>query len=306
MRYRGLKNGLKNYFTFTRGEQNGIIVLSVILLLVILFNVFLRGIVTSKSNLDPANYEKIDSFFSSLEYVAPNKTDEVEHSVLKEELVVKRMPKLFYFNPNTVDVDSLIDLGLSVKQAKVVVNYRNKGGRFRKPEDFAKIYAIDSATFQRLKAWIKIPEIVLKSDSTAIKPELEKIYIDINSADSVMLTKLKGIGRSYARRIVAYRNLLGGFYSIDQLTEVYGLNPATVSSIQSNIWVDSSRIRKLNLNLISYEELKCHPYLTDYQAKSIVYYRSKLKIIQNIEELVDNKLVPPDCFEKIKPYLTVK
>jgi DNA uptake protein ComE-like DNA-binding protein len=217
------------------------------------------------------------------------------------------LPKVdnFYFNPNTISADSLVDLGLSPKQAQVIINYRNKGGKFKIADDFSRIHVIDSTTFHRLKPWIRIPKnTVAKVDSFNVAKI--PIRIELNSADSASLTKLKGIGRSFARRIVAYRDLLGGFYSINQLSEVYGLTPEIVNSIRPNIWVDSSSIRILNLNLISYEELKQHPYLTDYQAKSIIYYRSKQRVIAKPIDLLNNKIIPPDRYQKIAPYFDVK
>ena len=163
----------------------------------------------------------------------------------------------------------------------------------------------DSFTFKRLRPWVQITSIN-QTDSSRAQTPTEQVIVEINSADSVALTKIRGIGRSFARRIVLYRNSLGGFYCTNQLLEVYGLNPEVVKSIQENIYIDSSLIRKLNLNLISYEELKGHPYITDYQAKSIIYYRSKRGSIGNVAELLDNKLLPKDRYEKIKPYFTVK
>jgi len=135
---------------------------------------------------------------------------------------------------------------------------------------------------------------------------VQAILVELNSADSISLTKIKGIGRSFARRIILYRNLLGGFYSINQLSEVYGLNNELISTIRPNIWIDSLAVKRININMVTYEELKNHPYLTDYQAKSIVYYRSKRGSFVSLTEVLESKLLPEDRFIKIKPYLTLK
>ena len=304
MKNRILKGRIKHFLTYSKSEKNGTIVLAVMLLLLIVASFIYRPI-SSSTFIDKETYDKIDSFFTSVQYDEPADELNSKRNVLFEELPISKEFKSFHFNPNTISIDSLVDLGLSPKQAQVVINYRNKGGRFKTPDDLSKIHVIDSSTFTRLRPWIQIPTII-QTDSSRAQTPTERLIVEINSTDSVTLTKIKGIGRSFARRIVLYRNSLGGFYSANQLLEVYGLNPELVKSIQENIYIDTSLIRKLNLNLISYEELKGHPYITDYQAKSIIYYRSKQGSIGNVAELLDNKLLPKDRYEKIKPYFTVK
>ncbi|MCB8964569.1 MAG: helix-hairpin-helix domain-containing protein [Bacteroidales bacterium] len=296
---------LKQFATYSRSERNGTIVLGVLLLLLIVSTTLLRGLFTRTSEVNTATVEKIDSFFNSLKHSGSEPTLS-NHSAAVEELTAARTVQEFYFNPNTVTLDSLIDLGLSPKQAQVVVNYRSKGGRFRTPDDLSKIHVIDSATFQRLRSWVRIPQnLPVNGNSTSVTAPVQ-VKVDLNSADSVALTKLKGIGPGFARRIIAYRNMLGGFYSTAQLSEVYGITPELIAAIEHNVWVDSTTIRSVNINMATYEHLKNHPYITDYQAKAIVYYRSKRGTIVCEDELLQNKLLPQDRFYKLKPYLTVK
>lgn len=304
MRKNKVSSTLKSFLTYSKSERNGTILLAALLLMLIVASFIYRPI-SSSSIANKETYEKTDSFFRSMQYVESDVDFNSKRSVLSEELPITKEVRLFKFNPNTISIDSLMDLGLSPKQAQVVINYRNKGGQFRRPDDFSKIHVIDSSTFQRLRPWIVTPEVTIASTDT-LKITKTAIIVELNSADSLSLTKLKGIGRSFARRIVTYRDLLGGFYSVSQLYEVYGLNPDLVNSLTPNIWVDSSAIRRININLIGYEELKGHPYLTDYQAKSIIYYRSKQGNIAKLNELVENKILPQERYKKIAPYLTVK
>lgn len=306
MTWKSIISNFKRLFIYTKSEKNGTIVLSVILIALIVITFLLNPLVTSNSALDNDTHQTVDSFFRSLEYIEPVDKVANNHSLLKEELSFTKEIKQFYFDPNTVNIDSLIDLGLSQKQAQVVINYRSKGGRFKTANDLSKIHVIDSATFLRLKPWVRINENKLLTDSVKVSAPVQTILIELNSADSIALTKIKGIGRSFARRIILYRNLLGGFYSINQLTEVYGLNNEVISSIKSNIWIDSLAVKRININMVTYEELKNHPYLTDYQAKSIVYYRSKRGSFASLTEILESKLLPEDRFHKIKPYLTLK
>lgn len=304
MKNRVIKGRAKYFFTYSTSERNGTITLAVILLLLI-FGSFIYRPISSATIVDNETYEMVDSFFRSLQYVDAEVDFTFKPNVLTEEIPVPKKNETFFFNPNTISIDSLIDLGLSPKQAQVVVNYRNKGGKFRNPDDFSKIHVIDFATFQRLRPWILIPKDAIVKFDSSVLPE-KTFTLELNSADSISLNKLKGIGPSYARRIISYRELLGGFYSINQLSEVYGLNQDIINSLKSIITIDSSRVRKINLNLIGYEELRRHPYLSDYQAKSIVYYRSKRGSINDLSELIDNKLLPVDRYNKIRPYFTIK
>lgn len=306
MAWKSTISNIKRFFIYTKSEKNGTIVLAIILIALVTITFFLNPLLTNNSNIDNDTHQKVDSFFRSLEYTEPVNREPNDHSALKEELSFTKEIKQFYFDPNTVNMDSLIDLGLSPKQAQVVINYRTKGGRFKTANDLSKIHVIDSVTFLRLKPWVRISENYLIADSAKVNVPVQSILVELNSADSISLTKIKGIGRSFARRIILYRNLLGGFYSINQLSEVYGLNNELISTIRPNIWIDSLAVKRININMVTYEELKNHPYLTDFQAKSIVYYRSKRGSFVSLTEILESKLLPEDRFIKIKPYLTLK
>jgi len=217
--------------------------------------------------------------------------------------------KNFFFDPNTVTVDELVMLGLSVKQANIVEKYRSKGGRFHTPEDFAKIYVIDSANFKRLKPWIAINQLALELQPKSKKDSLPTVdttplIIELNSADTLELVKIKGIGKVFARRIVAYRNLLGGYVNIRQLNEVYGIRPELVTSISSQIIIDSTKIKLININRITYEDLKKHPYISEYHAKAIIYYRGKVGNIKSKYELLENKVLTKEKYGNIRSYIT--
>jgi DNA uptake protein ComE-like DNA-binding protein len=292
---------VKSLLYFSRGERNGTIVLVVVLSLLTVVPYLYKKYFDVIAPPDPMIVQKADSFFLALQYHEPDKTIEPP-SGIEAEMELPRTKKSFLFDPNTVSLDSLMELGLSRKQAEVFVKYRLKGGRFRTPDDIDKIFVIDSATKSRLKSLVRItPFSDTISHERAI--DTKPIHVELNSADTLSLLKLKGIGSTYAKRIVGYRNLLGGFYSIEQLGEVYGFTPQLVDQLRQNIFIDTTRIRKINLNLIKYEDLRTHPYVNDYQAKAIIYYRSQKGTIQNLDELWQNKLLPRDRFEKLKHYL---
>lgn len=303
-------SGVKDYLTFSKGERNGIIFLILLILGLMIAPLFYRAFVKTPPNDSSLFFTKVDSFFNSLE-AKPDLSDKAIPNPLENEIPRQSKEiKYFYFDPNKANVDEMLQLGLSVKQALVVEKYRGKGGLFRSPQDFAKIYVIDSVTYHKLEPWIKIDPLALNSKPRtaldSIKPvDIRPTIVELNTTDTLELIKIKGIGRSYARRIIAYRNLLGGYSSIYQLSEVYGIKPELINSIAKLVTVDTAKIRTINVNLVSYEELKKHPYLSEFQAKAIIYYRSKVGTLKSVKELVDNKILPYDKFIRIKSYLVV-
>jgi competence protein ComEA len=300
----------KEWFSFSRSQRYGIIVLSLLVLLAAAYPLLYKTLFYNPRPLVEADsFYKIDSFLNSLKYSPPK--DKQSFSFESEESPAKSEAENFVFDPNTVTASDLVRLGLSTKQAAVIENYRIKGGRFNEPEDFSKMYVVDNKTFRRLEPFIKIApkeERSVEPESTGFAMEtreMEKLYLELNSVDTLQLTKLRGIGRGYARRIVSYRNVLGGYHSTDQLVEVYGFSKDMLKSIESNLWVDTLKITKLNINIINYQDLKSHPYLTDYQARAIIYYRETMGNFKDIKEVVEHKLIDNNTYERIKPYLII-
>lgn len=262
-------------------------------------------------SLDSENFQQVDSFFTSLNYTPQTKAK--RFSFTDEEKKLKPEPETFPFDPNTVSATQLVRLGLSVSQAATIERYRNKGGVFVTPFDFSKMYVIDSSMYNRLKPYIQIEQIEEDDTTHLTKPAAFRtnykdeppLYIELNTADTLEITKIKGIGRGYARRIISYRNLLGGFHSVDQLAEVYGFPPDLLESIRQTVWVDTLLVNKLNINLVEYQTLKAHPYLTNYQAKAIIYYRETMQNFKSLDEMVKHKLIDEETLQKIRPYLEI-
>lgn len=163
-----------------------------------------------------------------------------------------RKVESFRFNPNTASLEELVRLGFSEKQAQAILNYREKGGRFRRPEDFAKSYVVADSVFERLKPYIDIPKL------------------DINRADSAAFTTLPGIGPYYAAKIVQYRARLGGFSHKEQLMEIYRFDQEKYDGLSD--LVSCSKPEPYPLWTLPEAELKLHPYIGN-SAHGIVIYR---------------------------------
>lgn len=294
---------IKSYLTFLRGERNATAILLVILVLVIVMQFLLSSIISSETVPDAKLIERADSFFLTLKYHPPEKEIEPVTGIIAELPAPKKRGS-FTFDPNTISVDSLVELGLSQKQAEVFVKYRMKGGIFRSPDDLDRIYVLDSSLLLHLKPLVRI---VARADSLSSNLKIEEpLRVELNSADTLSLIRLKGIGKTFAKRIANYRTLLGGFYSTAQLMEVYGFTEQMYEQIASSVWVDPSKVRKININLVKFEDLRVHPYVSDYQAKSIIYYRTQRGGIRSLNEILENKLMPKERFEKLEPYLTLE
>jgi DNA uptake protein ComE-like DNA-binding protein len=138
-------------------------------------------------------------------------------------------------------------------------------------------------------------------------PKQEKftpgIVIELNAADSLDLKKIPGIGSGFAKRIISYKNILGGYHRIEQLQEVYGMYEELYAQIAPYLAVNSEEIVQIAINKSSLDKLRAHPYINFYQAKAIIEIRRKKGKIKNIEELKLLEEFTGKDWIRISPYL---
>lgn len=139
--------------------------------------------------------------------------------------------------------------------------------------------------------------------SGAARSEVRRIQIEINSADTTVFMALRGIGRTLSRRFVSYRELLGGYVSIEQLKEVYGIRSGLIDTLAPQLRVDVSHIRKLELMEAAYRDLLRHPYLEKTDVEDILAYIAISKGIRRTEELLENKVLDSVTYRRVRPYL---
>ena len=130
--------------------------------------------------------------------------------------------------------------------------------------------------------------------------------VELNTADSSALTRIHGIGPSFARRIIAYRQKLGGFLSKEQLKEVYGLDSEKYAEINNQIRLDASRVKKFDINTVDFEALRHFPYLSYKQANAVIQYRVQHGNYQSLNDMRDIALLNDEILSKIAPYITFK
>jgi DNA uptake protein ComE-like DNA-binding protein len=144
-------------------------------------------------------------------------------------------------------------------------------------------------------------------DFTADTKKETKIFsrIELNGANQEKLEEIPGIGAFFAKNILKHRDRLGGFLRKEQLLEIWKFDIEKLNSIEQYIEVDSEKIRRIELNTISVEELKDHPYLNWSSANSIIKIRAQKGRFKSIEEIKESVLIDEEMFEKLKPYLTL-
>jgi competence ComEA-like helix-hairpin-helix protein len=132
------------------------------------------------------------------------------------------------------------------------------------------------------------------------------VIIELNTADSAKLTGLNGIGPSFARRIISYRNRLGGFVKKEQLLEVFGLDSEKYTGLQAQVSVDASKIKKIPVNTVGFDGLSHFPYLTYKQMNAIIRFREQHGEYESTDDLKNIVIMDDATLQKIKPYLTFK
>jgi len=294
-----LRRFLKEFLAFSKWEQKGIIILLALIVIVALFQVLYRPKPTL--HLTAPVQHKIDEFESKVIEMEWQKGRTADRSRYPNTRSGGNKFILFDFDPNTATVADFQQMGFTRKQADVIERYRLKGGVFRCKSDFQKIFVVSEDMFLRLEPFIRI-NFPAKDTSIRFSKAYKPVCLDINKADTAELVMLKGVGAVIAKRIVAYRDRLGGFVSNEQLLEVFGVDSSRYEGLRLQLKAPSP-IVKIKVNSISYEELRKHPYLTAYKARNIIYYRTKKGMIINIQELVINKIITPECSNKLKDYL---
>ncbi|MBB1282913.1 helix-hairpin-helix domain-containing protein [Flavisolibacter sp. BT320] len=219
--------------------------------------------------------------------------------------------ELFPFDPNIITVSDWQRLGLRERTAKTILNYVSKGGRFYKPEDLQKIWGLPEGFYNRVKDYIRLPEKAKRTPHDDddkpefVRAERNPFLVNINDADTAALIALPGIGSKLSARIIAFREKLGGFYSVEQVSETFGLPDSTFQKIKSRLQVDGNKIRKININTATKDELKEHPYIRWKLANVIVEYRNQHGSFRSPEELRNIVLIDEKTFEKIAPYVSL-
>lgn len=286
------------YFLLNKRERNGIVILSGLCVLILLIQKIYIEV--------PGNNEVLSYQFNIENSKELNETEQKKFAHTKNHQRVRE--HLFYFDPNTANSADLSMLGFNNKLIQRIEKYRSKGGKFLEPKDLEKIYGIDKILVSKLIPFVIIhkPELISKTESTnPVTPNiiLNKT-ISINKADTSVFKSL-GVEALLSKKIVKFRNYLGGFYSILQLKETIGMTDSCFNRINNLLTCDSSHIHKLNVNLSDARSLGKHPYLNYRQASAIIEYRNRHGDFSDLDAVYNSGVFSPDEWKKIKPYLSL-
>jgi competence ComEA-like helix-hairpin-helix protein len=304
-----MKERLKEYFYFSKLERAGVISLLILIVLLVIGRLLLFEYY-AQTDVDQKDISKIDAKIDSIK-LEQSKKESRERRFDQNQTNLKDIQD---FNPNTLGIDGWKEFGLSEKQAKSLLNYKELVGGFKSKEQFKRVYVISAKIHEQLAPHIILPETVVDNLKEFPKWENKKYEkyekkvraypkIDINEADTASFKRLYGIGDFLADMIVKRREELGGFVSKDQLKEVYGLKEETLTRLDTQLVFVPTKLRKLSINTATKEELKAHPYLYWKHANAIVNYRKQHGEYKALDELKKIVLINDSIFQKVKPYL---
>ncbi len=309
-----MRNFLREYFSFTRTQRNGILVLLLLIVILLIVPYFIPFFF-KHDEIDFSAFQKEIAEFES-------QSNAVAEAAKQRDTTAFT---LFDFDPNELDEEGWKNLGVTEKTIRTILNYRNKGGHFFEKDELLKIYGFDTAKYEQLESYIHIAaeekDVMNPLEKSVYKPKekhewktayperkekpkYEQRKVELNSADSALLVTVKGIGPVLSKRIIKYRNRLGGFVNVNQMMEVYGMDSVWFESIKTSLLVDSTTVAKIPINTITKEELEKHPYFWNNIAKTICNYRQQHGAFTNIDDMKKIYTLDETLLGKIEPYLS--
>ena len=239
----------------------------------------------------------------SVERFESKRLSNTEKKVKPRKKGKKYFPPKSRFNPNDYSLDDWMALGLSVKQSQSILNFVQRG--IYSNSTLEKIYVMPTEVYDLIKDSTYYEKQI--TEFTVIKDSVVKSIplIEINSASKEDLIELNGVGEFYAKQILKYKNELGGFVFIEQLLEVWKMRLETYEKLLPQLSIDTNKIKKINVNTCSLEDLRSHPYLDYYQANSIIKMRMQKDGYNELQEILESKLINEEEFQRLLPYLSL-
>ena len=303
-----MKKILKDYFSFSKKETVAAIILTMLIGSFIALPYFYKS-----NNSKPVVDKNLQDQVAKLQAASPindSNNDDFPNHFQPSNSVIETKFELFDFDPNTLDAAGWKRLGLRDKTINTIINYRSKGGKFKKPEDVSKIWGLRPQEAERI-----IPYAIITLPQNSYDKPLytnQRIatktinIIDINLALPDDMRGIPGMENGMQYRIVKFREKLGGFIAINQVKETYGMTDTVFQLMQPYLKLENTTIKKININAASDGELNDHPYISKSVAKAIVLYHTQHGNYQSVADIKKIVFIKEDLFQKIAPYLTVE
>ncbi len=284
----------RSHFVFNRSQRNGIFIL--VLIIVVL---------------------QLGYFFWSRSYSPSQDIEDPELAVFQKKIDSIKLAnkvgdtiRIFPFNPNFLTDYRGYTLGLTVEEIDRLHGFRAEDQWVNSAEDFQKVTGVHDTVLERISKYFRFPDWVTNTRPVVVKANPAELIInkqDLNSASIEDLIEVRGIGETLAKRIVNYRNRIGGFVDDIQLKDIFGLNFETRDEVRRHFTVKNAPpVTLLNINTATVLELSEVPYFNYELAREIVNYRILHEGIRSFEELAKIKDFPSEKIDRIALYLTLK
>lgn len=300
-----MKSFFKDLFRIPERERNGITAFTLIILGSMALLSFKDAFLNPP---EPIPHEQLQEFEEwKLSEVELRNNEDLSQSSYsfsdKKSFSRKKNQGDFRMDPNQANFKELIEAGFTKELAGRLIAWRKSGKVFHFKQDVAKLKGLSDSLFERIAPGIALPDSPVLNEEKKVISEVKKV--DINAADTSEWIALPGIGPAFAKRIVAYRERLGGFHSAVQLLEVYGITDEKWNAIKDKLEV-KTLLSPTDLNTCTLDQLLRFPYLKPVVARGIINYREKHGSYKRIEDLLNTDLVDAELYAKIAPYFFVK
>lgn len=290
---------IRNLFGFSGNEINGFLILIPLMVLTIFSEPVYHSWVAAKGREYARDIHVLDSLAR-----LPLK------ALKSDEAAVHQQVEPFQFDPNYSSISELRQLGFSESSSTRIAAYRAKGGVYSVKSDLLKIYGLDSSLYKRLYNYINLPagpapreRNFRTSHKWSERTSVTRSF-DINTADTLLLKTVHGIGPVLATRIIRFRDALGGFVRPEQLYEVYGLDSTVVQRLLKSAFITPGFIpEKVNINTADEQKLSGHPYIRRKLAGAMISYRFQHGDFMHVTDIKNLSIMRSGEIERLLPYL---
>lgn len=315
---------VREYFTYNRRERRGLSTLLVIICLLICLRLVIAFWPEEDylySDLQMSRLEKIATSIRIADSTEnfPSTKDRkpsYEFSARLKEFSPQTL------NPNEATVDKLVQTGLSKGSAVMLVKYVSAGGKIYDSKDLLKVYYMDTGWVEAMSGYFVFPENLAAVDTitnvrlsdieestgTSVSKERKQLQsrLDLNTADSIQLERIPGLGPFYVKEILRLREKLGGIRDYSQLLMIYKMRDETIDRVAENTFIDPNSFSYININQVSLDRLGRHPYITWRQAKTLINYRFQHGPFENLVDIKKCEVISDSTYQNLLPYLKLQ